>query len=39
MMQPYAGAIVYKGFQRIGGTLLGALLGLLTVLFPTSLII
>ncbi|KAE8178541.1 FUSC family protein [Photobacterium carnosum] len=34
MMQPYAGAIVYKGFQRIGGTLLGAILGLLTVLFP-----
>ena len=34
MMQPYAGAIVYKGFQRVGGTLLGALLGLLTVLFP-----
>lgn len=37
MMQPYAGVIVYKGFQRIGGTLLGATLGLVTVFFPQHL--
>ncbi len=37
MMQPHAGAIIHKGFQRIGGTLLGALLGLVTLLFPQHL--
>ncbi len=37
LMQPYAGVIKQKGFQRVGGTLLGAILGLVTVFLPQSL--
>lgn len=36
LMQPYAGVIKQKGFQRVGGTLLGAILGLVTVFFPQN---
>ncbi|PSV27342.1 MULTISPECIES: FUSC family protein [unclassified Photobacterium] len=38
LMQPYAGVIKQKGFQRVGGTLLGAILGLVTVFFPQNLV-
>ncbi|MGF1740334.1 FUSC family protein [Vibrio profundum] len=36
MIQPHDGAIVHKGFQRIVGTLVGAALGLVTLLFPSQ---
>lgn len=36
LMQPHAGVIKQKGFQRVGGTLLGAILGLVTVFFSTK---